>query len=131
MGENCCGRFQDTVSEHLVRNRSILDAMSKFQEASAHVNRALAKSVTSCGCLEIKAGKQSIPKKANLEEMANYTQTHLEGDMCSTCLENIQSELGTTLFYLTAICTLLDLDLEKILQEENNRITALGQYSLT
>ncbi len=131
MGKNCCGRFRGTVSEHLIKNRSILDAMSKFQEASAHVNRALAKSVTSCGCLEIKAGKQSVPKKASLEEMADYTQTHLEGDMCSTCLENIQSELGTTLFYLTAICTLLDLDLEKILHEENNRITTLGQYSLT
>lgn len=131
MGESCCGKFQDTVSEHLVRYRSILDAMSKFQEASSHVNRAIAKSVTTCGCLKIKAEKQPVPKDANLAQMAEYTETHLEGNLCPTCLENIESELGTSLFYLTAICTLLDLDLEKILQEENGRITALGLYSLT
>lgn len=131
MSERCCGKFQDTVSEHLVRHRSVLDAMSKFQEASSHVNRAIAKSVTTCGCLKIKAAKQAVPKKASFVEMAEYTKTHLEGELCPTCLENIETELGTTLFYLTAICTLLELDLEKILQNENSRITALGHYSLT
>lgn len=131
MGESCCGKFQETVSAHLVRHRSILDSMSKFQEASSHVNRAIAKSVTSCGCLKIKAGKQLVPKKASLAEIAEYTKTHLEGNLCPTCLENIESELGTTLFYLTAICALLELDLEKILQNENSRITTLGLYSLT
>jgi hypothetical protein len=131
MGESSCSKFQDTVSEHLVRYRSILDAMSKFQEASAHVNRAIAKSVTTCGCLKIKATKQPVPKKASLAEVAEYMKSHLEGNLCPTCLENIESELGTTLFYLTAVCTLLDLDLEKILQNENNRITTLGLYSLT
>lgn len=131
MDDSCCDKFQDTVSEHLVRYRSILDAMSKFQEASAHVNRAIAKSVTTCGCLKIKASKQPVPKNASFAEMAEYMKTHLEGNLCQTCLENIESELGTTLFYLTAICTLLDLDLQKILQEENSRITALGLYSLT
>ena len=131
MGENCCAKFQGTVAEHLIRHRSILDAISKFQEAGAHVNRAVAKSVTACGCLKVKAEKQPVPKKATLAEMTDYAQSHLEGTLCPTCLENIESELGTTLFYLTAICTLLDLDLEKILHEENARITALGQYSLT
>ncbi len=131
MGEHSCSKFQDTVSDHLVRYRSILDAMSKFQEASAHVNRAIAKSVTTCGCVKIKATRQPIPEKASLADIRDYMKSHLEGDLCTTCLENIESELGTTLFYLTAICTILDLDLEKILQTEHNRITALGFYSLT
>ncbi len=131
MDQSCCQKFQGTVAEHLIRHRSILDTITKFQEAGAHVNRAVTKSVTACGCLRVRAEKQSVPKKATLSQMTDYAQSHLEGSLCQSCLENIEAQLGTTLFYLTAICTLLDLDLEKILQEENRRITTLGLYSLT
>lgn len=131
MAEVSCKDFQNTVTDYLVRHKSVLDVMTKLQETSARVNRALSKSVTSCGCLKINAAKQPMPAGASLPEIAEYTKTHLEGKICPNCLEAIEEELGNTLFYLTAFCTLLDLDLEKIMTSENNRISTLGVYSLT
>lgn len=128
---NTSRNFQKTVSGSLVRHRSILDAMSKFQEASAHVNRAIAKTVTDCGCLKIQAGRQPIPPEASLSEIAKYMQTHIEGLLCPNCKEIMEAELGNLLFYLTAICTLLNLDLDKIIAKEDERISMLGVYSLT
>lgn len=126
-----CHEFQHTVSDYLIRNRSILDVMSKFQEACAHVNRAVVKTVTNCGCLEIEAGKQPVPPNASLSEITEYMQTHLKGKLCPNCLETIEAELGNTLFYLTAYCSLFGLDLKKIITKENDRISTLGVYSLT
>lgn len=131
MPESNCRKFQGTVSNYLIRHRSVLDATSKFQEASARVNRAIAKAVTSCGCLKIKAGKQLLPKEASLSEITKYMQTHLEGDLCDSCRETIETEIGNALFYLVAICHLLGLDMDEIIHQENNRISALGFYSLT
>jgi hypothetical protein len=70
--------FQKTVSEYLVRNRSILDVMTKLQDASTRVNRAIAKTVTSCGCLNIDASKQEIPEDVSYSEVAEYVKSHLE-----------------------------------------------------
>lgn len=131
MPESNCRKFQSTVSNYLIRHRSVLDTTSKFQEASARVNRAIAKAVTSCGCLKVKAGKQPIPKEASLSEATQYMQTHLEGNLCDSCREAIETEIGTALFYLTAICHLLGLDMDEIMHQENDRITTLGLYSLT
>ena len=131
MSDKTCKEFQNTVSEYLIRHKSILDVMSKLQEATAHLNRAITKAVTSCGCLKIEASKQPIPKDASLSEMAEYVRTHLEGNLCPNCLETVEAELGNTMFYIAAICTLLGLDLEKIITQEDGRISTLGVYSLT
>lgn len=124
-------QFQNTVSEYLVHHRSILDVMAKLQESSAHVNRTIAKSVTNCGCLKIDAAKQSIPAYATLPEMIDYVQTHLEGSLCPNCRENLENELGNTLFYLAGLCTLLGLKMDKIICKENDRLETLGVYNLT
>jgi len=129
--QTSCKKFQGTVSAYLVRHKSILDAMSKFQEASAHVNRAMAKAVTNCGCIKIKAEKQPVPPNVNFSEVSKYVKTHIEGNLCSNCREVVEAELGNAMFYIAALCTLLDLDLEKILARENDRISTLGVYSLT
>ncbi len=131
MDNDSCHNFQSTVGNSLARHRSILDAMTKFQEANARTNRALAKAVTICGCLKLNAKKQKIPKKARLKDISKYTQTHLSGKLCDNCREVIETEIGTTLFYLTALCVLLDLDLKKIMDKENDRISTLGVFSLT
>jgi len=81
-----CRDFQQTVSDYLVRHRSILDVMSKFQEACAHVNRAIVKTVTNCGCLQIEAAKQPIPPNASLSEITEYVQSHIKGKLCPNCL---------------------------------------------
>jgi hypothetical protein len=126
-----CQEFQQTVSEYLIRHRSILDVMTKFQESCAHVNRAVVKTVTNCGCLQIEAERQPVPPDANLSEITEYMRTHLKGKLCPNCLEVVEGELGNVLFYLAAYCSLLDLDLKKLIAKENDRISTLGVYSLT
>ena len=50
--------FQQQVSDLLLRDRSMLDVLSKFGQTEASVNRAVTKAVTECGCIEIHASKQ-------------------------------------------------------------------------
>lgn len=129
--EQTCNDFQKTASLHLIRHRSILDVMTKYQDSCARVNRALAKSVTSCGCLKIIADKQALPADANLGEMSEYVKTHLEGHLCPNCSEVIEEEMGASLFFLAAICTLTGIGLHDVIKKENDRIVTLGVYSLT
>jgi len=129
--ESGCKEFQQTVSLSLVRHRSVLDVMTKYQYACARVNRALAKAVTSCGCLEINAAKQELPADASLVEMSEYVSTHLKGHLCPNCAEIIEEEMGKSLFFLAAICTLTGIDLYSVIKRENDRISTLGFYSLT
>jgi hypothetical protein len=129
--ESTCNEFQQTVSLSLIRHRSVLDVMTKYQDACARVNRALAKAVTTCGCLEINAAKQELPADASLTEMSEYVKTHLEGHLCPNCAEIIEEEMGKSLFFLAAICTLTGIDLYSVIKRENVRISTLGFYSLT
>ncbi|PKQ28477.1 MAG: DUF1573 domain-containing protein [Candidatus Anoxymicrobium japonicum] len=129
--EATCNEFQETVSLSLIRHRSILDVMTKYQDACSRVNRALAKAVTSCGCLEINASKQELPADASLSEMSEYVKTHLDGRICANCAEVLEEELGKSLFFLAAICTLTGIDLHGTMKRENDRISTLGFYSLT
>jgi len=129
--ESTCNDFQRTVSLHLIRHRSILDVMTKYQDACSRVNRAIAKAVTNCGCLAIKAGKQELPADTSLSEMSEYVETHLEGRLCPNCSEVLEEEMGKSLFFMAAICTLTGIDLHEMIRKENDRIHTLGVYSLT
>ena len=131
MKEADCTEFQKTVSEYLVQNRSILDVMTKLQDAATRVNRALAKTVTTCGCLRVEASKQELPEDVTFSHVADYVKTHLQGKMCPNCADVIETELGNAMFYLAATCCLLELDLKNVLERENDRINTLGVYSLT
>lgn len=125
-------KFQETVSRNLIRHKSILDVISKLQEATARVNRAVAKAVTTCGCIRINASRQDFPPDlSSYSELRNFMHTHLEGTLCDNCREVIETELGQTLFYLAAMCELCQLDLDEIMAKEYSRISALGTYILT
>ena len=124
-------QFQDTVSEYLLRHRSILDVQTKLSEAAARVNRAVAKSVTTCGCISVNAVRQKFPIDVSLRELKQFMATHLVGEMCDKCREVVETEIGTTLFYLAALCSLLDLNLEEVLEKEHARVSALGVFNLT
>ena len=123
--------FQEGVTQYLSRHRSILDVQSKLTEAAARVNRAIAKSVTACGCITVTAGKQTFPKTAEFHELGQFMSTHLSGEMCPRCREVVETEIGTTLFYLAALCSLIGLNLRDVLAKEYDRVTALGVYNLT
>ncbi|MCL6552023.1 MAG: DUF1573 domain-containing protein [Firmicutes bacterium] len=131
MAEIGQGSFQHTVSEYLIRHRSILDVQSKLTESVARVNRAIAKCVTTCGCISIKASRQRFPAEMSLAEVKSVVQTHVDGALCERCREIVETEIGTTLFYLAATASLLDLDLDAILRKEHERVATLGVFHLT
>ncbi len=122
--------FKDTVNLVLIRHKSILDIITKLQETNSKVNRAIIKSVTNCGCIQIEAGKQEVPKETTFDELSEYMNSHIYGELCETCKEKIEQELGNHLFYVTAACNALNIDMEEILKKEQNKINTLGKYSL-
>jgi len=127
-----CDGFQDTVRQLLIRHRSVLDVMSKMQDATARVNRAMTKSVTNCGCVEISASKQKFPASLDsLSEVRSHMATHLSGSMCEVCREVLETEIGGVLFYLTALCSVTGLDLQDVLWKEHTKLQTLGVFNLS
>ena len=122
--------FQDSVGELLIRHKSILDVLTKFQESQSRVSRAVVKSVTSCGCIEINSKRQSISGDITLQEFKNYMNTHLEGKLCDNCRDIIEKEMGNNLFYLAALCNVLDISLYDVLLKEYEKINTLGIFNM-
>ncbi|MCL4425801.1 MAG: DUF1573 domain-containing protein [Firmicutes bacterium] len=122
--------FQQSVDEFLIRHRSIIDLLTKFQESTARVNRAVAKSVTGCGCIQIQASQQKIPVEVTLKEVRNYMDDHLRGSLCENCREVVEEEIGNHLFYLAALANSLDINLYDILIRQNKKVAALGVFSV-
>ena len=123
-------KFQYTVQELLVRNKSIIDQLSKFQDSSARINRSIVKAVTHCGCIEINAKKQNYDENIDFDEIRSHMKTHLEGELCDSCRDIIEKEIGRNLFYLASICNTLDLNLYDILLKEHERLKVRGKYTL-
>lgn len=131
MKDLICDEFQNTVSELLIRHHSILDVLSKFQESCARTNRATVKAVTECGCVNIQAKKRQIPPDVSIVELKDYFDSHLNGELCSNCREMVEEELGKTLFYMTALCNLLNLNLYDIFLKEQKKLSTLRIFNLT
>ena len=123
--------FQDEVDAYLIRHRSILDVLSKLNESTARVNRAVVKAVTNCGCISIDAGKQQFPPDVGLADMKAYLDTHVHGTLCDRCREMIETEIGSFLFYGAGLCSLLGLELREIQDKQHSRIKSLGIFNLT
>lgn len=130
MNDIMVDQFQYTVAELLVRNKSILDQITKFQDSNGRVNRGIIKAVTQCGCVKIHAKKQVMPVNSDFDEIRNNMKTHLEGKLCDNCRDLIEKDIGRNLFYLASICNTLDLNLYDILLKELERIKMLGKYNL-
>jgi hypothetical protein len=123
--------FQNQVSDLLLRHRSLLDVMSKFQDSNARVNRSLTKAVTECRCIEVHTGKQTFPDD-NLKEMAKTNlHTHMSGELCEHCREVVTEEIGKNLFYLTALCNLVDVPISNAIDKESKKLSTLGIFNLS
>ncbi len=122
--------FQYTVLELLVRNKSILDSLTKFQDSNGRVNRSIIKSITQCGCVKVDACKQNFPEGVDFEQARDNMSTHLQGDLCENCRDAVEKEIGRNLFYLASLCNILDLNMYDILIKELDRIKMLGKYNL-
>lgn len=129
MADQTCRDFQETVGKYLARHKSLLDVMSKLQEAGARTNRAVAKAVTTCGCIKVTAQKQQIPAgEVGYRELAHHMQTHVEGGLCDACREALESEVGLQLLYLAGLCEVLGINLGEVLGRERDRLAALGPF---
>lgn len=122
--------FQNAVEGSLLRHKSILDILTKYAESQARVNRAIAKSVTNCGCIKINADKQYIPLDNDSDDVVDLSlSTHLNGELCESCREVIEREIGNNVFYLTSLCNALDINLYDVLLKENDKINTLGKFT--
>lgn len=121
--------FQNSVNDSLLRHKSILDILTKFSESNARVNRAVAKAVTNCGCLQIDAKKQRLSEESVIDNLGDCLNTHIKGELCANCREVIEREIGNNLFYLTSLCNNLDINLYDVLLKESDRINTLGKFS--
>ena len=131
MNDKCCADFQNAVDEYLIRHRSVLDVLTKYQEATARVNRAFAKAVTECGCVEVKAGRQQIPSEIQYSNIKQFMSSHLSGEPCEHCKEILTTELGHSLFYMAALCNLAGLKFHNVMRQECKSVTTLGVYHLS
>lgn len=125
-----CSEFQQTTSELQLLNKSILDIVTKLDEQTSMLNRAVFKSATHCGCIEIHATKQIYSPHKSLEENQKELDTHIEGELCPKCRDKIKEEMGELLFYLASMCEALDLNMEEILTEKHKHLKTLGLYNL-
>lgn len=123
-------QFQNTVDEVLVRHTSVLDIITKLEASNARVNRSVVKTITACGCMKMSAQKQEIPEGAEFYDMKKYVDNHLSGELCPTCREKIEQEVGSHLFYLTALCNQFDVNLYDVMLQEYKRVKTLGSFSL-
>ena len=131
MSEKCCVDFQAAVDRYLIRHRSALDVMTKYQESSARINRAFAKAVTECGCISVNACRQSLPQDIDYSDSRQYMSTHVSGTPCQACQEILATELGNSLFYLAALCNLNGLVLQDVMTKELDNLNTLGPFHLT
>jgi hypothetical protein len=122
--------FQNKVDEVLIRHVNLLDIVSKLSESAARSNRAVIKTVTSCGCVSLNVAKIDIPEDATYDALKEFRSEHVQGKPCPVCRDKIEEELGKLEFYIAALCNGLDLNLYDVLLKEYNRINTLGRYSL-
>ena len=124
--------FQNSVDESLIRHRSIIDIITKLQESGARMNRAVAKTVTNCGCIKVQTEKLKIPDDADIndiKDLKDFLNPHIEGTLCDNCRSVIENEMGNHLFYLASLCNVLGLNLYDIFLKEYEKIDTLGKYS--
>jgi hypothetical protein len=94
------------------------------------VNRAIVKAVTQCGCIKINAKKQELPEDGDYDEVRKAMSTYVSGELCESCRDQIEKELGKNLYYIASICNTLDLNLYDVIIKEQERVKMLGQYNL-
>lgn len=122
--------FQQSVNRQLIRHRSVLDLATKLQESQARLQRAVAKAITQCGCIEVHARKQTFPTDGTLEDALKAVESHVTGALCEQCREIVETEMGQHLFYLTALAQILGLQVQDVIDQEQRHMDLLGPYGL-
>ncbi len=129
VNDNACNNLQKSVSNVLIRHKSILDIITKLEESNSRVNRAIVKSATSCGCITINATKQDY-SQGSFKDAKHTMKSHIEGELCDICKEKIEEEIGNHMFYIASLCNTFNLNLNKITLDEIDKLKTLGIYNL-
>ncbi len=116
--------FQATVLKFHIWNKSILDILTKLSMSNAKMNRAAIKSVTNCGCIEINGRKSAV------EFDSKNDGSQITGVLCEDCRSNVEKEIGENLYYIFSLCNALNLNADKIITKELERVKTLGKYNL-
>src|SRR5690606_11795408 len=115
------------------RHRSVLDVLSKMQEASARVQRAVAKAVTVCGCIRIEASCQALSdvtsEDVSYADLKQFVQSHVAGQLCHNCRDVIEVELGQAYFYTTALAATFNMRAADVLAKEQHRLVTLAVFN--
>ena len=122
--------FQTAVDSTLARHRGVFDVLSKIQESSARLNRAVVKAATCCGCIRMSAQKQELSDETTLENLSQIMSSCVEGELCPNCRSVIEKEMGALLYYTAGLCNTLDLSMYDAILNEEKRLTTLGRFSL-
>ena len=103
--------FQLAADSALIRNRGLMDNISKLGTSYARLSRAITKAHTHCGCIDM-AEKQ------------------LRGDLCEKCRGVIEQEMGDLLFYTAGLCNTLGLSIYDVMLKEKQALGLLANFSL-
>lgn len=122
--------YQAQVDDVLVRHRSILDILTKLQESTAKVNRAVAKSATYCGCVTFNVEKQAIPEDTSFSEIKEHMKEHIDGQLCDICREKVEAELSANIFYFTTLCNAFNINVGDLITKHHEQLKTLGKYGL-
>ncbi|MBR4078857.1 MAG: DUF1573 domain-containing protein [Christensenellaceae bacterium] len=103
--------FQLAADSALIRNRGLMDNLSKLGTSSARLSRAITKAHTHCGCIDMSEKK-------------------LQGDLCEKCRGVIEQEMGDLLFYTAGLCNTLGLSIYDVMLKEKQALGLLANFSL-
>ncbi len=113
------------------RPRSALDILPKLVEAGVRIQKAVTKAVLSCGCIRLHASKPVLPENASLGDLRHLLSRHVEGNLCESCREMLEEEMGRNIYYLAALCNALDLHLFDVILKEHKKVSLLGMYGVS
>ena len=120
--------FQKEVSTLIIRNRNLLDILTKCQSSCSRICRSTIKTATGCGCLKIYAEKTRLFSEKS--PFSSAERSDIAGTLCDDCKDIIENEIGEMLFYTAALCDALGLSMGEIMKKEIKNVTMLGKYSL-
>ena len=114
------------IKKHNIDTPLLLPLMEEY---NSRMNRAIAKSCTMCGCIEINAKKQQYDGET-FEESLKTISSHVKGELCPVCKENLEREIGSYLFYLMAMCNSFGIEISDVLDREYLNTKTLGFFSM-
>jgi len=131
MSSSSLQSLQDQVANLLLRHRSLLDILSKYGQSDSSVNLAVTKAITECGCLELHAKRQPYHSDMDVNQARQRLESHVQGHLCDNCKDIVKGELGKHLFYMSALCNLLDTKLDDVVKQELSKCQTLGIFNLS